>query len=102
MPSTMPAMAIPRPVWAPWDRPMSFRATKPKITARTDPIHHTQTIPRTREATAMPFVLGAVATPATGPDQPTGPAATVETGAAFGSHAAYCSHAWRHPSSVRG
>src|SRR5262245_61777428 len=56
-PSTMPAMAIPRPFSSPSDRAIRPRATLPKITARM-PVTNPQNdvSPRTSEATAKPLV----------------------------------------------
>jgi len=37
-PSTMPAVAMPRPLWQPPDASISLRAMNPKIKARIEPI----------------------------------------------------------------
>jgi hypothetical protein len=55
IPSTMPAIAIPSPLW-----PLClicFRATNPKIKAKMEPTQYTQTMPKTIEAIASPFTV---------------------------------------------
>src|SRR5262245_46893204 len=89
-PSTMPAIAIPRPFSRPSDRAIRPRATLPKITART-PVTNPQNdvSPRTSEVTAKPFVRCRGA----GPTVPGGAHGALAAGAEVTGSAAGAAHA---------
>src|SRR3954453_17680466 len=83
-PSTMPAMAMPRPFSRPWDRAILPSATLPKITARMPvTIVQKDASPSTSAVTENPFVRCCAA----GPMTPGGDHGALGAGAG-GAHAA--------------
>ena len=56
-PRTMPATAMPRPVWWPPLRSICFLEMKPKMRARIQPKPLIHKIPRTIDAMARPLVV---------------------------------------------
>src|SRR5262245_20618687 len=85
IPSTSPAIAIPSPVWRPFEFLIWEIATAPKMSASKEPNQYSQTMPSTRLAIAKPFVLlDSVMT--TGAANPSG--CPVDAGGGYASKAA--------------